>query len=74
MNLDTDVEIAEDLSQWTPELLTTLDPANNEPHRQQLITLLEQHRQLTTQNIIMLGQISTAHNKQIDYTIQNILL
>ena len=66
MSLDSDVEMAEDLSNWTPEFLATLDPAHNEGHRQQIATLLTQHRQLTTQNTIMLDQISAAHNKQVE--------
>lgn len=66
MSLDSDINMAEDISNWTPEFLATLDPANNEDHRNQLATLLNQHRQLTNQNTVMLTQISEARNKQIE--------
>lgn len=56
----------DDLSKLTPEDISALDPINNELHRQQLVTLLSQHRQLTHQNTMMLGQISEARNKQVE--------
>ena len=66
MNLESDIDMAEDLSSWTDDTLGTLNPAQNEEHKKQLGVLLTQHKQLTAQNTEMLSQLTDARNRQVE--------